>query len=360
MHFCLTIVSAIALLQVESGQTPASTQAAIDPAILEKAKAIVAEYTPQKMVWVEGFKNGLRVSGITLPEESDGAPQGGMTVRVSLPPWFESDRLLGTVTLNKPLTIRLLWSIDPTPQPSPRNGAYAVRLAQHDGYARLLQPNPVNVDTAGLNYGDVFWTDHTLPPMNVSPAGLYNVIVSNNTSPTQNIPLGQVLVPPVPEPQPEVVEKLKTLYPQGEVLSSDHVVLSRWFGIAVPNPKPGFQARSIVIISSADWIEELPNETVIAEVTVKDSAGKSLKRNLRLGKETASTWYNYHVRGNLQHEMAPVAWSWEQNVETVNFEANVYTGQFELEEGFGPLQSVEVTYAAESGLLRIRGMAMLP
>src|SRR5690606_34300689 len=138
----------------------------------------------------------------------------------------------------------------------------------------------------------------------------------------------------------DVGDRLKGLFPQGDVLSTDYVVLSPWFSISMAQIEAPFRPKAVAIVSSADWIEALPNQSALASVILTDKAGNEATHALQLGRDTASTWYNYHVRGNLNHDIAPIAWSWQETVETVNFEANVYIGRFEVGADFGQLDSV--------------------
>ena len=327
--------------------------------VLRKAQAIVDEYSPDKRVWVRPFSNGVRVVGVSVDTgESSERRADGPEMSMQLPAWLQRDALLGEVEKGPPSSIRLLWKVEPSGGATPEAQEYTLKLIHHQGYAQQVTDR-VAVEPAGRATGTVFWSRHTLPPFRNHPPGLYDVFVSGASVPVETIPLGQVLVSGWATSMKGAAEEVRGLFPRGESVLAGEAVLARWCRYRFPVGQLDFVPKNLAVVSSADWIERHDNGYVIAKVEAVYPSGERISHVIELGRDTSSTWYNFHARGGLTHDLAPVAWSWRVQRETVYFDANAYRAEFPLDAADAP-EAVEILYMADEGLLRLYGLVLCP
>jgi len=206
----------------------------------------------------------------------------------------------------------------------------------------------------------VFWTQHSFEALTNSAPGLYDVYVSGTALPVETIPLGQVLVKGRLEPNPATVAQVQALFPAGACVFGGNAVLTKWFRYHFP-VNPGAKTfRTLVVVSSADWLEYQPDLLDVATLTLEYPSGNKERHPFLLGRDTASTWYNLHARSGVKHGLAPVAWSTPARRETLDFDANVYRASFDLAETREAPSAIEVAYSAQNGVLRLRGLLLVP
>jgi hypothetical protein len=322
----------------------------------------VKEFTADRKIWVRGFKSGLRVVGVSVNALNEDGPEPLMAdTRVMLPEWLSEDNLLGTVPQGNPMDFRLLWKVEPTPDTPTNIHEFSMKLVNHDGYTELSQSNERSrVRLSEHPFGTVFWTEHAFDPLTNSAPGLYDVYVSGLALPLETVPLGQILVTGWVEPMETIDAKVASLLPETTRVFGGLAVLTKWFEYRFPVAGLGEVPKTLTVISSADWLEEEEDGTDVAVVSVQYAPGTTEEHSIKLGRDTASTWYNLHARGVVKHQLAPVAWSSRVRRDTVDFDANVYVATFDLEPDGALPTSVSVRYAADRGILRLRGIALTP
>ncbi len=357
------LITGAAAALIALGASAQSQPTAPSAELRTKAEQIVAKYTPEKTVWVRAFASGLHVTGVTAskPGSAPGADStAGPQITVALPDWCPADRLLAVLPEKEDILLRLLWKVEPRLTPLPDVQEFVVRLANHQGYGQQTQQGERSmVRPAGLAYGTNFWTDHRIPSLLAFPPGLYDVTVASTASPQEVIPIGQALYVGEATNTPEIAQRLLALLPGGAPVLAGNAVLARWARLRVPVHSLSFAPHSLAIVSSADWLEDTGNLTPVATITVTVKGGPTQSFPILLGRDTASTWYNLHARGNVRHEQAPIAWSWNERQDTVDFEACVYIAKYALRSE-APIESIDITYALDKGVLRIRGIELMP
>ncbi|HOE66098.1 MAG TPA: hypothetical protein PLO62_06195 [Candidatus Hydrogenedentes bacterium] len=331
----------------------------------EAATAAVEENRPDMPLQVRAFQSGLRVTGIsvaprvTLAEQTD--PEGIRT-GVVLPEYMRPERFLGVAPQRFPLDMRLLWTVEaPSAEPIPLRD-YAVELVHHQGYARRHQTqNGSAEDFFPQDAKAACWTAHRFAAAAHIPPGAYDVLVTKMAAPVQTVPLGQLLLWPSAIPRPEATKKLTEAFPGAINVFSGDAALTRWFYMAFPIPPLPFAARKLLVVSSADYLEDAANETPVATITVEYASGQREQHALLLGRHTASTWHRFHARGSVKHRQAPIAWSWRVVQETAEFDACAYKAVFDLAESNPPPASVSIAYDDDrEGILRLWSVAFLP
>ncbi|MCC6794530.1 MAG: hypothetical protein IT366_05375 [Candidatus Hydrogenedentes bacterium] len=321
------------------------------------AHAQSAGESPEKPFSVRAFGNGMRAAGIIVMPPRTPAPADVPRIEADLPGWLKRGELLGEIP-NGNVTIKLNWeSRTQLTADAPR---YALRLANHQGYATLNQRNDRSAVTLTEGEPGAAWSEHTFAPMTMYAPGLYNALLSSTTVPRESIPLGQLLWYGQPVQTDTARDRVRDAYPEGAAAFTGSAVLSRWFRFELPVAKPSFTPRTLAIVSSVDWLEHVGDQTPVAEITMQQGGAKLGSRPLLLGRDTASTWYSFHARGNVAHRQAPVAWSWRERQESVDFEANAYVARYELEPANAAPDAISIRYVADEGLLRIYAVVFLP
>lgn len=277
------------------------------------------------------------------------------------PEWLDRDELLGYVDSGDTIIVRLLWRAEDTRRTLSGPESFTVMLNQHRGYYKVNQNSPAVVVHPGDHpTGSVFWTEHTFSEASTVYPGLFDVMVRNRAVPSTLIPLGEVFIRGRIRPDPVSPPRQTTLYPSGVHVFADRLTLTQWYRYTMPVPAPPFQPRSLALTSSLDWIEKEENGLDVAELTVVRASGDVETFRVKLGRDTAFTWYELHTRGNLRHTQAPIAWSWPVEQETVRFDAAVYRGVFELQDDPSPPVEVSIAYLLDEGVLRVHGITLLP
>ncbi|MCC6152895.1 MAG: hypothetical protein IT367_04015 [Candidatus Hydrogenedentes bacterium] len=311
----------------------------------------------EKPFTVRAFNNGMRAGGIVVTPTWIAPATDAPRIEGDLPAWLKRDELLGEIP-NGNVTIKLHW--ESNAQLASDAPHYALRLANHQGYATLNQRNDRSTLTLAEGVPNAAWSEHTYAPMTMYAPGLYNALLSNTTLPRESIPLGQLLWYGQPVQTDNTRDRVREAYQEGLAAFAGSAILARWFRFELPVTPPPFAPRSLVIVSSVDWLEHIGDQTPVAEITLRKSGAKTAGKSLLLGRDTASTWYSFHSRGNVKHSQAPVAWSWRERQESVDFEASAYMARFELESGTATPDSVTVRYLPDEGVLRIYAVIFLP
>ena len=336
----------------------------VDPAVFEKARRIVDTYTPGKRVHVRALDNGLRVVGVSVkPGESAGATAKlrEPAFEWTPPDWQKKEALLGYVDSGGPLNVRLLWRREPAPPAGPETVDFTVSLNHHRGYYKMSPARAwTTVRIEDHAFGTVFWTEHAFAGAARIPPGVFDLIVSTTGQEAEVIPLGQVFIRGHVHVDPAGAGHMSRLFPSGTNVFTDQLAMTQWqsytFGVEAADARP----RQIAIVSSADWLESAEDGLDVAEVTLVRQSGATEPHVIKLGRDTASTWYELHKRGDLRHSRAPVAWSWPVTQDTVRFDAAVYQCSFPAGDDPSPLSQVRIRYLANEGLLRLHGIALLP
>ena len=326
-----------------------------------RAKQIVAEFSPDKKIWVRSFSNGLRAVGTSF-DEAAALPRAHGSVQISctLPEWVHEKSLLHPLA-SPDSTIRLLWQVEPRLTPKPESVHIAAKYINHQGYASVAQRDEQSsLDVKNVSYGSVAWTEHAMTSLRVCPPGLYDLVVSNTTLPRESIPLGQILWKGSPEHREEDCARATELFPNGACLFAGSAVLARWFTLTVPVKSLPFIPRELVIVSSVDWLEAKQDGTGVADVVAVVEGKQSTPYAIVLGRDTSSTWYDFHARGNVQHSQAPIAWSWRERQESVDFEASAYLARFDFSALKVSPESVSLQYVGDEGVLRVYAILLLP
>ncbi len=326
-------------------------------AVAQTAHSQPATESPEKTFSVRAFSNGMRAAGLVVAPARDAPKTDIPRIEGDFPAWLKRDELLGEIP-NGNITIKLRW--ESSAQLASEASHYALRLANHQGYATLNQRNDRSAVALAEGAPNAAWSEHTFAPMTLYAPGLYNALLSNTTLPRESIPLGQLLWYGQPVPTDSARDRVREAYPEGAAVFAGSAVIARWFRFELPVAKPSFVARTLAIVSSVDWLENVGNETPVAEITLLKAGAKVDGKSLLLGRDTASTWYSFHARGNLKHSQAPVAWSWRERQESVDFEASAYMVRFELEAGSATPDTVTIRYLADEGVLRIYAVVFLP
>lgn len=367
-HRTNAVVLSCALLlatAAHSGPTPAATQPqGPDPKTHEKAIAIIEAHTPDSPVYVRPFDSGLRVLGVTV--ESAAAPpandaDGGPRFEWNPPEWLDRDRLLQYVDSGETITVRLLWRAEDTRRIAAGPQSFVVALNQHQGYYKISQHPATTViePSAHLN-GGVFWTEHAFSPASTIFPGLFDLVVRRVELPATTRPLGEVFIRGRIGPPKDSPRQLENLFPNGAKVFASKLTMTQWYTYHVPVQAPSFQPRALALITSLDWIKNDENMVEVAEVVVHRASGEEENHLIKLGRDTANTWYDFHTRGNLRHTKAPVAWSWPVEQENVRFDAAVYQAVFPLSGSASPLTGITINYLLDEGVLRLHGIVLLP
>ena len=111
-------------------------------------------------------------------------------------------------------------------------------------------------------------------------------------------------------------------------------------------------ATSLAVISYLAFAMEVPQDTVVAEVTLVDAAGDSLVFPLRAGVETAE-WRVDRGGSVSRHSMARVASVWSGNTGGRNYYAELPFGRI-----FEPVE-LRLRYLHDEGEIHIRSLALL-
>ena len=312
---------------------------------------------PEKTISVRAFGNGMRAAGIVVAPQRNAPPASGPRVEGDFPAWLKRDELLGEIP-NGNIAIKLRW--EPSTQLASDAPHFALRLANHQGYATLNQQNDRSAVALAEGAQNAAWSEHAFTPMTMYPPGLYNALLSSTTLPRESIPLGQLMWYGQPVPTDNARDRVREAYPEGNAAFTGSAVIARWFRFELPVAKPSFVPRTLAIVSSVDWLEHIGDQTPVAEITVLQGGAKGASKSLLLGRDTASTWYSFHARGNVQHSQAPVAWSWRERQESVDFEANAYVARYDLGGANATPDAITVRYLADEGLLRIYAVVFLP
>jgi hypothetical protein len=336
----------------------------VDPALLEKARRIVEVYTPDKKVHVRALDTGLRVVGVSVTRgdmAATPARRNEPAFEWTPPDWQSKDALLGYVDAGGPLKVRLLWRKEPAPPGDVETVDFAVALNHHRGYYKMSPVAPwTTIRLDDHAYGTVFWTEHAFAGAAKVPPGVFDLIVSTTGQSAEVIPLGQVFIRGEVHLDPNGAGQLSQLFPSGRNVFTNQLAMTRWQSYTFQLDSPGAPPRQIAIVSSVDWLEAADDGMDVAEVTLVRKSGKAESHFIKLGRDTASTWYELHKRGDLKHSRAPVAWSWPVTQDTVRFDAAVYTCSFALEDDPSPPREVRIRYLANEGLLRLHGISLLP
>lgn len=312
---------------------------------------------PEKTFSVRAFGNGLRAAGLVVAPTYTPPQSNGPRIEADLPAWLKRDELLGEIP-NGNITIKLRWeSSTRLASDAPH---YALRLANHQGYATLNQRNDRSAVALAEGAQNTAWSEHTFAPMTMYAPGLYNALLSSTTLPRESIPLGQLLWYGQPVFTDSARDRVREAYPEGAAAFAGSAIISRWFRFELPLAEPSFAARTLVIVSSVDWLESVGDQTPVAEITLQKSGAKVQSKSLLLGRDTASTWYSFHSRGNVAHSQAPVAWSWRERQESVDFEANAYVARYDLADANVTPDTVSLRYVSDEGVLRIYAVVFLP
>jgi len=369
--FCLTkrmirfrvgilLVSVSALAQPGDGPAAAPLN---ERDVLRKAQAIIQEYTPGRRVWVRSFASGLHVVGASV-ESKTGA---NATVKakpcgeVVLPSWCDREALLGEVNQGVSFKIRLLWKVEPRSEAAAAKQSFTAEIVHHQGYGHQLQVDEKTaLDLSDSPYGTVLWSEHRFAPLQSQAPGLYDVAVRATAPPFEVIPLGQILVNTWLVARDGVLDKMRQVLPQGAYVFAGEVVLTRFFRLHVPVDTLGFTPHAVAIVSSADWLEQMPNGTHVATVRIRGASHSPIDCPIELGRDTASAWYRFHARGNIQHDMASIAWSSRARAGTVEFDAHTYLAKIDLGVSEPSPVGIDVIYEADEGVLRLHGIAFLP
>jgi hypothetical protein len=299
----------------------------------------------------------MRAAGMIVTPTWSAPATNAPRIEGDLPAWLKRDELLGEIP-NGNVTIKVHW--ESSTQLASDAPHYALRLANHQGYATLNQRNDRSALTLAEGAPNAAWSEHTFAPMTMYAPGLYNALLSSTTLPRESIPLGQLLWYGQPTQTDGARDRVREAYPAGDAVFAGSAILARWFRFELPLNPPPFTPRSLVIVSSVDWLENFGNQTPVAEIALQKSGAKTTAKSLLLGRDTASTWYSFHSRGNVKHSQAPVAWSWRERQESVDFEASAYVARFELESGTATPDSITVRYLSDEGVLRIYAVVLLP
>lgn len=331
--------------------------------LVARARAIVDAYAVDHEVSVPALPNGLRVIGVRFEQEAvDGVASGPETPQLDLPDWFDPAWILGRIAQGRRTVIKLLWRVEPTDEDSTAKAAAQVELACHQGYARVQQEGgPVSASPGDQPPGTVFWTEHPMGVPRTSPPGQYNLILTVNAGGARTMPLGPVMLGGWSERLSDVANRLKQAFPTAAPAFAGRTVLARWHRTTVTIPEPERPARTLLICSTADWMEDKPNLTEVARVAVRYADGFGETFPLLLGRHSSSHHYDFHSRsGMLRQERAPIAWSTSARLQTVEADAHVYAARYELTRGHGEPAEVEVRFVAEEGTLTVHGVATTP
>jgi len=331
--------------------------------VLQKARAIVQEYTPARHVWVRSFAGGLHVIGASVESktEADATVKAKPYSEVVLPSWCDRKALLGEVNQGVPFKIRLLWRVDPRSEPHAVKQSFTAEIVHHQGYGQQLQVGERTVlDLSDSPYGTVLWSEHGFAPLQSQAPGLYDVAVRAAAPPFEVIPLGQILVNTWLVQRDGVLDKMRQVLPQGAHVFAGEAVLTRFFRLHIPVDELGFKPRAIAVVSSADWLEQMPNGTRVATIRVNGASHPPIDCPIELGRDTASAWYRFHARGNIQHDMAPIAWSSRARAGTEEFDAHTYIAKLDLGVPRPSPVGIDVIYEVEEGVFRLQGIAFLP
>lgn len=348
----------MAFAQAEGGGSALSEEE-----LVARARAIVDAYAVDHEVSVPALPNGLRVIGVRFEQEAaDGAASGPETPQLDLPDWFDPAWILGRIAQGRRTVIKLLWRVEPTDEDSTAKAAAQVELACHQGYARVQQEGgPVSASPGDQPPGTVFWTEHPMGVPRTSPPGQYNLILTVNAGGARTMPLGPVMLGGWSERLSDVASRLRQAFPTAAPAFAGRTVLARWHRTTVTIPEPERPARTLLICSTADWMEDKPNLTEVARVAVRYADGFGETFPLLLGRHSSSHHYDFHSRsGMLRQERAPIAWSTSARLQTVEADAHVYAARYELTRGHGEPAEVAVRFVAEEGTLTVYGVATTP
>lgn len=321
------------------------------------ANAQSATESAEKKFEVRAFGNGMRAAGFVVAPVRDAPPADGPRIEGDFPAWLNRDELLAEIP-NGNIAIKLRW--ESSTQLASGAPHFALRLANHQGYATLNQRNDRSAVSLAEGAQNAAWSEHTFTAMTLYPPGLYNALLSSTTLPRESIPLGQLMWYGQPVPTDNARDRVRGAYPQGNAAFAGSAVIARWFRFELPVAHPSFVPRTLAIVSSVDWLEHIGDQTPVAEIALLQGGAKGASKSLLLGRDTASTWYSFHARGNVQHSQAPVAWSWRERQESVDFEANAYVARYDLGGANATPDAITIRYLADEGLLRIHAVVFLP
>ena len=334
------------------------------PAVMEKARRIVEVYTPDKRINVRALDSGPRIVGVTVVCEETGRVPGAErepAFEWNPPEWQSEEALLGHVNTGGPLKVRLLWRREPAPPGETETVDFAVALNHHRGYYKM---NPAKSWTTirleDHAFGTVFWTEHAFAGAARVPPGVFDLIVSTTGRNAEVIPLGQVFIRGQVHVDPKGAAALAQVFSSGSTVFANQLAMTRWQTYTFPIDATDAHPSQIAIVSSVDWLEGADDGIDVAEVTLVRKSGESETHFITLGRDTASTWYELHKRGDLKHSRAPVAWSWPVTQDTVRFDAAVYRCSLDLADDPSPLTAIQIRYLANEGLLRLHGISLLP
>ena len=114
----------------------------------------------------------------------------------------------------------------------------------------------------------------------------------------------------------------------------------------------GGPADSLVLISFLSLAADVPQDTVVAEVSVTGDNGQTVTLPIRAGVETAE-WKTGRGSPEVQHQAPRVASIWSGNTNGRNYYAQIPLGQ-EVRP-----KKVSITYLAREGRLYVRSLAFL-
>ena len=322
----------------------------------EKARKIVAEFTPERSISAKSFEGGLRIIGASRGPGNPAPETTGLTFTFKGPDYLKKDDLLFDLGNADAATLRLLWRREPSLQ-KPGVASVLLRLSHHQGYGAVLQKGSTRVMPDDYPVGTSFWTDH---PFSLDRAvrGIYDVYAQTTSQPVETIPLGLLLVRRC-ETDAALAERVDSVFPEAATkIFSGRLSMTRWYSYRVEAGHLASLPRKLSVISSADWLEDAKDGRVLARFSVLYDTGARDNFDFAIGRDTSSTWYDYHNRGSIAHSKAKVAWTTPTEYETVTFDAATYLSSFDLTTQNARTVAVEIEYTAEEGILHLYGLAL--
>ncbi len=94
---------------------------------------------------------------------------------------------------------------------------------------------------------------------------------------------------------------------------------------------PETEIDHIALLTSLNWSDVIPDNTVIATIALHDKDGKTTTFDLRAGDDSSEWSYDRpDIRARIKHKRAPIATSYPVNDANGNFEGHTYVSSFAL------------------------------
>src|SRR5206468_25362 len=117
-------------------------------------------------------------------------------------------------------------------------------------------------------------------------------------------------------------------------------------------------ADSLRIVSTLRWGAGVAQGTEVAKLTALDADGKSYAFRLLAGQHTSDwTWERPDLKGKVSHQLAPVAFTWQQqDGKAPPFPAHYYYAEFPLGKTV-KLKQLDVLFTHPTAQVDVYGIA---